>query len=199
MLNTGYKLRLESVLPDIMVLLPLHFVDDKIWAVVSGLLFCLFVFVFCVYGQTANQFLIGDNKVTIEPTYYTTTTQVLSNKLRIVLGEHHTLWNDSANKCSCSESIRFCKSFLHELIQYQHTGSTIWQTKISVDLTDSFYLHRGTLQGCCAPPLLTNGYKGVTSTKGEQKMASFADDLLLALAQPTQILPKLMTMLEEYD
>lgn len=91
MLNTGYKLRLESVLPDIMVLLPLHFVDDKIWAVVSGLLFCLFVFVFCVYGQTANQFLIGDNKVTIEPTYYTTTTQVLSNKLRIVLGEHHTL------------------------------------------------------------------------------------------------------------
>lgn len=37
-------------------------------------------------------------------------------------------------------------------------------------------------------------------------MASFADDLemrdslfLLALAQPTQILPKLMTMLEEYD
>lgn len=63
MLNTDYKLRLESVLPDIMVLLPLHFVDDKIWAVVSGLLFCLFVFVFCVYGQTANQFLIGDNKL----------------------------------------------------------------------------------------------------------------------------------------
>lgn len=77
MLNTDYKLRVESVLPDVMVLLPLHFVDDKIWAVVSGLLFCLFVFVFCVccvcfclyvYGQTANQFLIGDNKVTIEQT-----------------------------------------------------------------------------------------------------------------------------------
>lgn len=38
--------------------------------------------------------------------------------------------------------------------------------------------------------------KGVTSTKGEQKMALFADVLLLALTQPTQTLPKLMTMLE---
>lgn len=35
-------------------------------------------------------------------------------------------------------------------------------------------------------------------TSGEQKLALFADDLLISITQPTQTLPKLMKLLEEF-
>ena len=40
--------------------------------------------------------------------------------------------------------------------------------------------------------------KGVIVTSGEQKPSLFADDLLISITQPTQTLPKLMKLLDEF-
>lgn len=40
--------------------------------------------------------------------------------------------------------------------------------------------------------------KGITMTSGEQKMSLFADDLSLYLTHPTQTIPKLMKILQDY-
>lgn len=39
---------------------------------------------------------------------------------------------------------------------------------------------------------------GVTLTSGEQKLALFVDNLLISITKPTQTLPKLMSLLEEF-
>ncbi len=40
--------------------------------------------------------------------------------------------------------------------------------------------------------------KGVDMLSGEHKLALFADEVLIYLMQPTQLLPKLMSQLEKY-
>ena len=84
--------------------------------------------------------------------------------------------------------------------------------RVNGDLSNSFILERGCRQGCSISPLLfaihleplgqqireKEDIKGVCVGEYEQKMALFADDVLIYLMQPIVSLPSLMLTLKDF-
>lgn len=81
-----------------------------------------------------------------------------------------------------------------------------------MDICYSFTLEQGSGQGCALSPLLLALYleqlvlhirqhediRGITTKGTEYKLASYADDILVYLGNPTHALPKLMHSFEQF-
>uniref|UniRef100_A0A3P9MWT0 Reverse transcriptase domain-containing protein n=1 Tax=Poecilia reticulata TaxID=8081 RepID=A0A3P9MWT0_POERE len=108
------------------------------------------------------------------------------------------------------EQFGFNKTFI-KTIQALYCQPTA-RVKINGSFSDTFRLHRGCRQGCSISPLLFAIYleplsqwikqnrniNGIHMEGGEQKIALFADDVLIDLSQPGRSLPALINIMDEF-
>lgn len=100
---------------------------------------------------------------------------------------------------------------LIKMLEALYTNS-VARLKINGELGDILNLERSTRQGCPLSPLLfaifieplaqwirqNINIAGIKLETGEQKLALFADDVLVYLSNPTSSLPALMSILDKY-